>query len=702
MIAGLLVAAIAAVACGGEAEVVEKVVTVEVEKPVTVTEQVIQTVVVEKVVEGKTVTEIQTVVVEKVVEGKTVTEVQTVVVEKPVTVTEKVVETVIVEKVVEGKTIMEVQTVIVERPVTVIETVVETVVVEKPVTQTITKVEERVIVHTATPIPAVRDDVPAPRGRPGTITFAMLNVGKGTGINSAQSGNYRWGITEAPFMTVFPGEVTGMVISDWERSPDGDKLFLTVKDGVEFHDGWGPFTAEDLAWNLTDTNATTNPESISSNAGDYGALFNSHTAIDDKTVEIEINLWDVRWAANQLNSQGQTMEIFSKKAFDEKGRDWMLENIIGTGPFQAIEFRDEERIIAEAVDNHHRQTPLIDQIIYIEVTEAATRKAMMLTGEVDGAELILPDRKDLAERGFIWVPANSGKEQVVIFGGNYWETERIDTKEQLEPWNLAGYQTDLPWIGCPWEDMCPYEDTNNPDGMDDMEQARLVRWAMAMAYDRELINDTLFAGQAQPDHISMFIPSLPEFKDEWKVPFDPEKSKEYLAMAGFPDGFEHTFLAIAGFSEEVQQAIAGYWENIGIKTEIQIVDYAGVFRPTVVDRSNYLVYAQGCRHHNGLPFDWPRGPQNTSLTRGGFGCGIEMPFIAEGFVEANTHDDVAERIRVNTKVAEQMHFWMPQSGIAVVPNGMIINPKSIDSWQMLDGFESSAIQGPEFIVPVSR
>ena len=80
VVAGLLVAALAAVACGGETEVVEKVVTVEVEK------------VVEK--PGEKV--VETVVVEKVVEGKTVTEVQTVVVEKEVKVTEKVVETVVV------------------------------------------------------------------------------------------------------------------------------------------------------------------------------------------------------------------------------------------------------------------------------------------------------------------------------------------------------------------------------------------------------------------------------------------------------------------------------------------------------------------------------------------------------------------------------------------------------------------------------
>ncbi len=127
-LAGLMAVAMAAVACGGETVEVEKIVTVEVEKPVTVIEKVVETVVVEKMVEGKTVTEVQTVIVER-----------------PVTVTEKVVETVIVEKMVEGKTVMEVQTVIVERPVTVTEKVVETVVVEKAVTVT-EKVVETVVV----------------------------------------------------------------------------------------------------------------------------------------------------------------------------------------------------------------------------------------------------------------------------------------------------------------------------------------------------------------------------------------------------------------------------------------------------------------------------------------------------------------------------------------------------------------------------
>jgi len=606
-----------------------------------------------------------------------------------------------------GETVVErvVETVIVtEKGDTVVERVVETVIVtEKGDTQTI----EVVVTATSAPVAPVEvaGDIPAPQSPSGTLMFAMLDVGKGVGINSAGSGNYRWGITETPFMTNFPGDVVGMVIDSWERK--GDELFLTVKEGIEFHGGWGPFTAHDLAWNLDDTNTNTNETSISSNAGDYGALFLAHEAIDDKTVKVTINNWDVRWRANQLNNQGQTMEIFSKKAFDDNDREWMVSNIIGTGPFEVVEFKDDDRIVVDAVQNHWRKTPETDRITYLEVPEAATRKAMMLNGQADAAELILPDRKDLRDRGFTWVSANSGKEQVVIFGGNYWEETSADTGEDINPWDLAGYETDIPWVGCPWEDKCPYTDTDNPAGMDDMEQARLVRWAMAMAYDRDLINETIFAGQASPDHISMFIPTLPEFKDEWKIEFNPEKAEEYLDMAGFPRGsdgtrFKHRFITFAGFGEEILHAVAGFWENIGIETESQIVDYGGVFRPTVVDRSNSVVYIQGCRHHNGLPFDWPRGAQNTTLTRGGFGCGIEMPWIAEAFLETNKRDDPAERIALNTEVAEKMFFWMPQSGIAVVPNGMIVNPRSIANWQMRDGFESPNFQGPELIELASR
>ena len=163
LVVGGLFAAVA-IACGtAEPEVVTEIQTVVVERPVTQVEKVVETVVVEKVVEGETV---------KVIE--------TVIVDRPVTRTETVIETVVVERVVEGQTVKVVETVLVEKQVTVTEQVVQTVVVEKPVViekeVTVTeKVVETVIVRqdvtiVATPTPAGMEPISG-----GTVRWALDN-----------------------------------------------------------------------------------------------------------------------------------------------------------------------------------------------------------------------------------------------------------------------------------------------------------------------------------------------------------------------------------------------------------------------------------------------------------------------------------------------------------------------------------------------
>ena len=170
VVAGLIAAALAAVACGGGTEVVEKVVTVEVEK-----------------------------IVER--EGQTV--VQTVVVEKPVTVTEKVVETVLVEKVVEGKTVTEVQTVVVEREVTVTEKVVETVVV--------------VATPGAVPVPTIEPERPPPdpKTAAGNLTFATIQIHAPQGLNSTGGPPKNvYPITEDLFGYGFDGNREELLLAD--------------------------------------------------------------------------------------------------------------------------------------------------------------------------------------------------------------------------------------------------------------------------------------------------------------------------------------------------------------------------------------------------------------------------------------------------------------------------------------------------------
>ena len=682
-----------AVACGGE-EIVEKI--------------VIQTVVVKEQVPGEKI--VETVIVEKVLAGEKV--VETVIVERPVTRIEKVIETVIVEKIVAGEKVKVVETVIVEKLVTRIEKVVETVIVEKIVAGE--KVVETVIVEkvfVATPTPLAAEKASAPQGKIGTLTLVGLkgSVGKKAGTNGSQASLYRKGVTEGPFYLEPPKIIKGMVVETWEVSPDRTKITLNIRHGIQFHQGWGELTAEDVAWNIDDTNSSTNPNSIHAAAGDYAAMLGANPAVvvDEDTVELTVVSFDVRWSANQFNVAAQTAQMFSKKACDEMGLDWCNDNIIGTGPFEVVEFLDDDRFVLSAVEKHWRRTPQFSRYVVVEVPEEATRKAMMLTGEADLADVSISVQSELREKGFRVAFTNGVKGSAIHFP-NYWETTNQQDGTPLTPWDTPPYEEDLPYTGAPSEWTLRYTDDNNPPGMDDMEQARLVRQALAMSYDRDLINEAIFDGLAIIHHIGGFQPFDPNFKEEWKVPFDPAQAEDLLDQAGFPRGsngvrFEVTLSVRAGRTEftEVADAMGGFWDKIGVKTTVAKVDYRAVFRPTLVARTNTSIYYSGCRWNNSLPWDWPRGLENTSLSRGGFNCSKEIPKITETFQMVNLESDRQKRMDLNTELGDYVRFWMIESGGFLAPWNIVYNPRSVVDWPMPDAV-SPGRSMPERIIPVKR
>ena len=241
-----------AVACGGDPEVVTVVETVVVDRPVTQIEKVIETVVVEKVVEGQTV---------KVVE--------TVIVDRPVTRTETVIETVVVERVVEGQTVKVVETVVVEKQVTQIEKVVETVVVDRPVTETV------VVVQTAAPS---MGGVPVQQG---TLRVAAAQVGSPVFDNQdavfpTNMLQYFFGIQE----TLLTGDggscLVPQLATTWELASDLSKVTFTVREGVNFYTDdrdWGEMTSEDIVFSYNRSGAD-NPASRHSAAGELNSIFN--------------------------------------------------------------------------------------------------------------------------------------------------------------------------------------------------------------------------------------------------------------------------------------------------------------------------------------------------------------------------------------------------------------------------------------------
>ena len=102
-----------------------------------------------------------------------------------------------------------------------------------------------------------------------------------------------------------------------------------------------------------------------------------------------------------------------------------------------------------------------------------------------------------------------------------------------------------------------------------------MRQAFAQVLDREAIVDNIVKNQGIPAY-SYLMPGFPDanseaFKDTY--PYDPEKAKQLLAEAGYPngEGFPKLTLALRGetpLNQAMAQAYAdAIKENLGIEVD---------------------------------------------------------------------------------------------------------------------------------------
>lgn len=429
-------------------------------------------------------------------------------------------------------------------------------------------------------------------------------------------------------------------------------------------------TADDAAWSVNDANAATTPTSIHGQAGDFAPLFGEWKVIDKYTVEFPFTDYDPRWDASFLNNNGQAVSVLSKGAYDKNGEEFSRNNIVATGPFSVTEWIRDDHIVMEAVPNHWKETAKVKQIRITEVAEQATRVAMMKTGEADVAFITLKNLKELLDSGFKTASTGLGWEILIMFSGNLWEENSAITGKPVE--RHGAYAADLQWIG-------------NPKDPADMEEARKVRHALAMAIDRDAINKNLASGLGWPNYIFLFPAKNPNFQDKWKVPYDPAQARKLISETAWPKGWDQQLYApefFAGYLQELADAVAGYWTDIGVKTTVLKYNYA-IFRPTTVNRANTIPWiTPGDEGKTTLPWDWPRGAEMTTRTRGGYGIGSEDPFVAQMFAKNAREQDPAKRIQNNNELADYMHKWMLGMGIIGFPANLVINPKKIQEWPM--------------------
>ena len=541
--------------------------------------------------------------------------------------------------------------------------------------------------------------LPEPQAAAGTIKIAAETLAPAVGINrhgASDLFNYM-GVAEALFMPTEMGNIQGpMLANSFEIASDLSKATVTVQDGVMFHKGFGEMTAHDIVWSLNDANAAVTPESIHPQAGDFRVLFKEASAIDDSTFDLPFENFDPAWDGNRTNMFGFSFGVISKNAYDENGEDWSRDNVVMTGPFEITEWATEDQAKLSAVADHWRQTAAVQTIQLVALPEAATRLASLLTGEVDVAKPEFKDLKRLVDAGFRTVSAGGGRKAGIFWGGNYWETHDPRTGEQLPPIGLS-YDP-----GVPWAVVVPAVDPMDVDKR--MERARMVRWAMSLAIDRALVNEALMDGLAWPEYMWSASVIQPEWQDRWLIPYDPSRAEQLLDEAGYPRGADGVRMNADIFRsatnvDAISDAVAGFWDEVGIRTTVDKSAYSTV-RPSLVARSFVKINIQAVGETaTNRPFDWPKGGEMTSLGRGGFGPGVEVPEITQAIIDASMEPDRLKRVEINTALIDYMHQFMQGSAVVSLPDLLIFNSKAIESWGMRQASSLDLMAYPEFIVP---
>jgi len=285
------------------------------------------------------------------------------------------------------------------------------------------------------------------------------------------------------------------------------------------------------------------------------------------------------------------------------------------------------------------------------VPEVATRMAMMLAGEAHIAEIDRDLHPRVVERGMEVVNSQLPAIQFAfIMGGNY----RSDLADRYDP-------------------SVPVTNIK-------------VREAINRAVDRQEIIDTLFAGNGVFQPVWAYHPALPGYDPSWseqfdeKYGYDPERAKELLAEAGYPDGFtmQLKITQLPGLPEMIPaaEALFGYLSAIGIKVEAEEMEWAKV-------RSNY----RGKTTHNWIyPIRGTYRPAQVTLrfynvsALEGFISSYENKEIDELYDRLINSVDADERAGLLRDIGQIKFDNYGEVPIAWLPGQLIIDPSVVKSF----------------------
>ncbi len=323
-----------------------------------------------------------------------------------------------------------------------------------------------------------------------------------------------------------------LLAESWEVSEDGLTYDFKLREGVTFHDGT-PFNADAVKFAF---DRMLDPEHPYHDTGPFPFASFYFGAIDNIEVVDEFN---ARFNLKQpyaplLNTLAVACGFIpSPEAVMAFGQDYN-QNPVGTGPFKFVSWEHNQRVTLEGNPDYFEGAPALANLVFRPIVEEQTRLTELLSGGVNFIVDVPPDNIAQLKED----PTFTFMEQP---GPHIW-------------WVTINTQ------------MAPFDDVR-------------VRQAVNYAVNKEAIVTQIL--QSTGDVAHTVVPPVIEWAynpDAQSYPYDPEKARELLAEAGYPDGFETTFWVTESGSgmqspKTMAEAIQADLQAVGITTTIEVAEW---------------------------------------------------------------------------------------------------------------------------------
>jgi peptide/nickel transport system substrate-binding protein len=352
---------------------------------------------------------------------------------------------------------------------------------------------------------------------------------------------------------------------EWEVSDDGLTYTFRLRDDVTWHNvaptNGRPFVADDVIATFDRVRELGFQRYMLENVTSWDAP-------DDHTVVLTLSQPFAPLLNFMANHQ---MWIIPREA--QQGQIDLSQTAVGTGPFVMTRRERNVETAYEKNPNYWEDgKPYLDGVTMLVVPDATSKVNAFRAGEIDLSTTTLsPEEVTLLERS----TPDAAFDREIDSG-----LEQLYVNLEREPF-------------------------------DDLR----VRQAINYAIDKEAMGEQVFGGG---DYTAIVPPAMGDWsipleeKKEYQ-PYDPERARELLAEAGFPNGFDTTLMLTTGYGENVVRM--GEWvvedlAQVGIRARIELIEYATYF---------------GSR--------WPNGDYD-------MGIGPQTPFLeADEWLRAQLHSE---------------------------------------------------------------